>query len=166
MRNSLDDNVRTVSQFNFITLFFIQRVFRFEKVVQYVERITQMNSDFLFVFLSFIILEVDDDFAKLDECTILSFMNEELRTLSLRTKNVQVTNDHTFFFASVKYRRLFSFAPSYFLKNKANEKFVKKILNFERFNIKRFKKSYVHMMLKCKKTWEVDTTLKRWLFNF
>ena len=159
-------HVRTVPQFDFVTPSLIRRVLQSEKAVQYVECMMQMNSDSLSVLLSFIIPEADDDFAELDGCTILPLMDGGLGTLSLRTGNAQATNDHTFFSASAECRRLFSFAPSYFSEDKANEEFVGKILDSGRFNIKRFKKSHVHVMLKCKKTWGADTASKRWLFDF
>lgn len=52
-------------------------------------------------------------------------------------------------------------SPSYFSEEKANEEFVGEISDSGRF-----KKSSVHVMLKCKKTWGADTASKRWLFDF
>jgi len=158
--------VRTVPQFDFVTPSLIRRVLRSEKAVQYVEQIMQMNSDSLSVLLSFIIPETDGDFAELDGCTILPLMDGRLGTFSLRTDNAQATSNHTFFSASAECRRLFSFAPSYFSLDKANENFVGKILDSGRLNFKRFEKRQVHVILKCKKTWADDSASKRWLFDF
>lgn len=159
-------HVRSVAQFSFVTPSLIRRILRSEKAVQYVERLIQTNSDSLSVLLLFIIPETDGDFAELDGCTILPLMDGNLGTLSLRIGKAQATSNHTFFSASAECRRLFSFAPSYFSQDKANEKFVGKILDSGQFNIERFEKSHVHVMLKCKKTWAADTASKKWLFDF
>ncbi len=161
-----NNHVRSVPQFNFVTPSLIRRVLRSEKAVQYVERLVQTNSDSLSLLLSFIIPETDGDFAELDGCTILPLMDGNLGTLSLRTGNAQGTSNHTFFSASAECRRLFSFAPSYFSEEKANEEFVGKILDSGRFNIKMLEKSHVHVMLRCKKTWAADSASKRWPFDF
>ena len=159
-------HVRSVLHFYFVTPSLIRRILRSEKAVQYVERLIQTNSDSLSVLLSFIILETDGDFAELDGCTILPLMDGNLGTLSLRIGKAHATSNHTFFSASAECRRLFSFAPSYFSQDKVNEIFVEKILDSGRFNIKRFEKRHVHVILKCKKTWAADTASKKWPFDF
>ena len=158
-------HVRNVPQFDFVTPSLVRRVLRSEKSVQYVERMIQMNNDSLSTLLSFIIPENDGDFTELDGCMILPLMDGKLGTLSLRTGSAQATSDHTFFSANAKCQMLFPFAPSYFSRDKTNEEFVGRILDSGRFNIKRFEKSHVHVMLECKKTWVADTTTKSWLFD-
>ncbi len=157
--------VRSVPQFSFVTPSLIRRVLQSDKAVQYVEKMMRTDSDSLSTLLSFITPETDGDFAELDGCKILPLRDGSLGTLSLRTENAQATS-HTFFSASAECWRLFSFAQSYFSQDKANENFVRKILDSDQLNLKRFEKRHVCVMLKCKKTWAADSASKKWLFDF
>lgn len=159
-------HVRTVPGFIFVTPSLIRRVLQSDKAVQYVESMMRTKSNSFSTLLSFIIPVTDDDFVELDGCTILPLMDGSLGTLSLRPGNAEATNNHAIFSANTECRRLFSFASSHFSQDKGNENFVRKILDSGRLNLKRFGKCHVDVMLKCKKSWAVDSTLKTWLFDF
>ena len=93
-------------------------------------------------------------------------MDGSLGTLSLRLGNAKATNNHAIFSASAECRRLFSFASSHFSQDKGNENFVEKVLSSDLLNLKRFEKRHVDRMLRCKKSWVVDSMSKKWLSDF
>jgi sacsin len=158
-------HVRSVPQFDSVTPSLIRRILQSDKAVKYVERMVRMDNDYLPILLSYIVPGTDGDLVELDGCAILPLMNGSLGTLSLRAQN-KATNNPTFFSASAECHRLFSFASSHFSQDKGNERFVEKILDSGRLNLERFQKRHVAVMLQCKRSWTVDATSKKWLFDF
>ncbi|KAK3176644.1 hypothetical protein OEA41_007967 [Lepraria neglecta] len=162
----LAKHVRNVPQFNFVTPSLIRRVLQSDKAVQYVESMMRTKSDTFSILLSYIIPGTDSDFVELDGCTILPLMDGSLGTLSLRPGNAKAKNNHAIFSAGAECRSLFSFASSHFSQDKGNENFVEKILGSGLLNLERFEKRHVDGMLRCKESWAVDSTSKKWLSDF
>lgn len=155
-------SLRGVSHFKFVTPSLIRGVLRSEKPVQYVESMMEMSDSSFSVLLSFITPQSDSDFSELHGCRILPLQDGSLGTLSLISDEAQAQNSPTYYSASPECLRLFSFAPSYFSQDNL---FVLKVLESERFNLRRFDKNHVHTILRSKKTWTADSESKQWLYD-
>jgi sacsin len=157
----LNRYLRASPHLNFVTPADVRRILQFESVEPSVKAARNLKAIHFSGLLSFITPQLDNDYLGLMGCRILPLRNGDLGALSPAGGE----GTQTYFSASAKCQGIFLSASSHFLQDDADNGFFSKLLDSGRFNLRRFERRHVAVILGADTSWKSDEISVPWLYR-